>query len=125
VGSPSPKAENDDPGSIQIGCAFAFVGAVLGNVVATIALVIIHPDEVFPSGNDVTTAFIALAIGWVVALGLAVVISTLVIGLGLSWVVGHLTHQARDPLPLLAGAGLVAAMVVAATALWILAGITG
>ena len=125
MATPRPEAEAPDPGPGQIGCAFAFVGALLGDLIATVALVIVHPDEVFPNGPDLTTALIALAIGWVVAFGLAVIISAIVVGVGLTWVVGRLTGRGRQPLPLLAAAWLVASMVIAGTALWILAGSNG
>lgn len=125
MGTPRPEGEPPDPGSAQIGCAFAVVGALAGNLIATVALVIVHPDEIFPNGPDLTTALIALGIGWVVAFGLAVIISALVIGVGLTWIVGRLTGRGREPLPFIAAASLVAAMVVAAMALWILAGSAG
>jgi hypothetical protein len=122
VGTPRPTAEAPDPGSLQIGCALAFVGAVLGDLIATVVLVIVHPDEVFLSGVDLTTAIIALAIGWVVAVGIAVIISAIVIGVGLTSVVGRLARQHREPLPLLAAAWLVGSMTIAGAALWLLAG---
>ncbi len=125
MGSPPLDPEAPDPGSAQIGCAFAVVGALLGNLVATVVLVLVHPDEIFPNGPDLTTAFIALAIGWVVAWTLAVIISALVIGVGLTWVVARLTGRGREPMPFLAVASLVAAMIVAGMALWILAGSGG
>lgn len=91
---------------------------------ATVGLVIVHPDEVFPSGVDGTTALIALAIGWVVAFGLAVICSAIVVGVGLTVVVDRLTGRSRRPQPLLAAAWLVGSVVIAGTALWLLAGST-
>lgn len=120
-----PKAATRDPGPVQIGCAFALVGAVLGDLVATVVLVIVHPDELFPSGVDPTTALVALAIGWVVAFGLAVIISAIVVGVGLTLVVDRLTGRGREPQPLVAAAWLVGSMVVAGASLWILAGSGG
>ncbi len=125
MGTPLPTAEGPDPGTGQIGCAFAVVGALVGDLIATVVLVIVHPDEIFPNGPDLTTALIALGIGWVVAFGLAVIVSVIVVGIGLTRVVGRLTARAREPLPLVAAAWLVCAMVIAGTALWILAGSNG
>jgi hypothetical protein len=85
------RSKFDDPGYAQVGCVLAIAGGLIGEVIATVALFVVHPTWVVPSSLEVPGGTIgwvvavlaSLLIGWVVALRIAVLVGPFAaVGLG-------------------------------------------
>jgi hypothetical protein len=72
-----------EPGSgeFRVGCVAGLLSGIIGNAVATAALIILHPDWLFGTGDPLGRIIAGLAIGWAGALVIAVIASLVLIRL--------------------------------------------
>ncbi len=62
-----------DPEDFRIGCVAGILSGVIGDAVGTAALIVFHPDWLFGTGDPIGRVVAGLAIGWAVALVIAVI----------------------------------------------------
>ncbi len=124
------RSKFDDPGYAQIGCLLAIAGGLVGDVIATVALLVVHPTWLVPSTLEVPDgtigwvvgALASLLIGWVVALGIAVLIGPFAaVGLGRLLELAPRLEPLAEPAFIVTAA--VAPAFIAATSLWLLASV--
>jgi hypothetical protein len=62
-----------DSGEFRVGFVAGLLGGIIGDAVATGALILLHPDWLFGTGEPLGRILAGLAIGWAVALAIAVI----------------------------------------------------
>lgn len=114
---------SSDPGYFQVGCVVALVSALLGDVVGTAALLVLHPDWLFRTGDAISTSVSGLVVVWVVALVLSVIASLFLVGIGLMSILERVPRLSRSSPNIFIGLMLVVPATIAATILWFALGI--
>jgi hypothetical protein len=109
-----------DPGYAQAGFLIAGLGGLIGNGMATVALVLSHPDWIDRGGAG--AAVVGLAIGWFVALVIAVV-AGFIVAVAITSVFDRSQRTERHSVPLYYVALFSVPLVVAAATLWLLASV--
>jgi hypothetical protein len=109
---------SSDAGNFQIGCIVAVVSALVGNALATVALLLLHPAWLFGQAEPIGAIVGGLVGGWVVAFVVAVVGSLLVVGVGVMSLIERVPRLSRVSADIFFGLMIVVPAVVAAITLW-------
>jgi hypothetical protein len=70
---PEDTPAGSDPDESQIGCIAGLLSGVIGDAIGTAALLVLHPDWLFGDGDPIVTIVAGLAIGWGVAVVVAMI----------------------------------------------------
>lgn len=110
-----------DSGEFRVGCVAGILSGIIGNAVATGALILVHPDWLFGSGEPLGRIIAGLAIGWAVALVIAVIAGMVLVRL-MSMRAGDDRASSRSAAFHVVVVFVVPA-VIAACALWLFASV--
>ncbi|MEP6639747.1 MAG: hypothetical protein ABJC39_10400 [Chloroflexota bacterium] len=109
---------SSDAGFFQVGCVVALLSAVVGDVVGTAALLVLHPEWLFREGDAIATIVGGLVTGWLVALVVAIIASLIVVGVGLMSLIERMPRLSRSSGDIFLVLMIFVPAVIAAITLW-------